>query len=179
MTPLMLLALFLQAAQVPPDVLVRAPLPATPQTPATILVEPVAMLIATFDGEPDGGTDEVRDGYVERSEINAGLERTFKLADRAKTGKLRYLAYSDWALRWLGDRAALPSPYEVDRDNDDAVTLIELQDHFSRLFARYDRDGDKKISRAELLTFRARPVDDGKKPESKPGERPKGRPPRR
>lgn len=183
---MLILALLLQAAPTPPDITVRAPLPATPQTAATILVEPVAMLIATFDGEPDGGTDEVRDGYVERSEINAGLERTFKLADPANSGKLRYLAYSDWALRWLGDRAALPSPYEVDRDNDDAVTLVELQDHFSRLFARYDKDGDKKISRAELLTFRARPVDDGKKPAGRPdgkpgerGERPKGRPPRR
>jgi hypothetical protein len=153
----MLLAFLLQAAT-PPDVLVRAPLPATPQVPATMLVEPVAMLIATFDGEPDGGTDEERDGFVERTEIDAGIARTFAASDAARTGKLRYLAYSDWALRWLGDRAALPSPYEVDRDNDDAVSLIELQDHFSRLFARYDTDGDKRISRAELLTFRAGPV---------------------
>ena len=154
----MLLALLLQSA-VPPDITVRAPLPATPQVPATMLVEPVATLIATFDGEPDGGTDEERDGYVERTEIDAGIARTFGMSDPGWAGKLRYLAYSDWALRWLGDRAALPSPYEVDRDNDDAVSLVELQDHFSRLFARYDTDGDKKISRAELLTFRARPVD--------------------
>ena len=152
----MLLALLLQATT--PDITVRAPLPATPQTPATILVEPVAMLIATFDGEPDGGTDEARDGYVERTEIDAGITRTFRLSDPAKTEKLRYLAYSDWALRWLGDRAALPSPYEVDRDNDDAVSLVELQDHFSRLFARYDTNADKRISRAELLTFRAGPI---------------------
>lgn len=177
----MFLALLLQAA-VPPDVTVRAPLPATPQTPATMLVEPVAVLIATFDGEPDGGTDEERDGLVERTEIDAGITRTFRASDPAGTGKLRYLAYSDWALRWLGDRAALPSPYEVDRDNDDQVSLLELQDHFSRLFARYDTDGDKRVSRAELLTFRAGPIDDkgpasGKRP--KPGERPKGRPPQR
>ena len=178
MTAHMLFALLLQVAD-PPDITVRAPLPATPQTPATILVEPVAALIATFDGEPDGGTDEERDGLVERTEIDAGIARTFKLSDPANSGELRYIAYGDWALRWLGDRAALPSPYEVDRNNDDAVSLTELQDHFSRLFARYDKDGDKRISRAELLTFRARPVDDGKKPEGKTGDRPKGRPPRR
>ena len=183
MTASMLLALLLQAAVPPPasaDILVRAPLPATPQTPATILVEPVAMLIATFDGEPDGGTDEERDGYVERTEIDAGIARTFRLSDPGRTEKLRYLAYSDWALRWLGDRAALPSPYEVDRNNDDAVSLVELQDHFSRLFARYDTDADKRISRAELLTFRAGPVGkDGPVGGSKRGERPKGPPPRR
>ena len=174
----MLLALLLQVAG--PDVTVRAPLPATPQTPATILVEPVAMLIATFDGEPDGGTDEERDGLVERTEIDAGIARTFALSDPTKTGKLRYLAYSDWALRWLGDRAALPSPYEVDRDNDDSVSLTELLDHFSRMFARYDTNGDRKISRAELLTFRAGPIDakgpTGGRPRGKPRERPRGRP---
>ncbi|WP_374944299.1 EF-hand domain-containing protein [Sphingomonas sp.] len=172
----MLLALLLQAAAPSADVVVRAPLPAPLQTPATILVEPVAMLIATFDGEPDGGTDGERDGLVERSEIDAGIARTFAAIDTAKTGKLRYLAYSDWALRWLGDRAALPSPYEVDRDNDDAVSLVEMQDHFSRLFARYDKDGDKRISRAELLTFRAAPID---KDGPTGGKRPGGKPPRR
>lgn len=174
----MLLPFLLQAAT--PDITVRAPLPATPQTPATILVEPVAMLIATFDGEPEGGTDGERDGYVERTEIDAGIARSFRLSDTAKTDKLRYIVYSDWALRWLGDRSALPSPFEVDRDNDDAVSLTELQDHFSRLFARYDADGDKRVSRTELLTFRARPVDDGKgKPPGKPGDRRKGPPPQR
>lgn len=178
---MLILPLLLQvAAPESADVTVRAPLPATPQTAATILVEPVAMLIATFDGEPDGGTDGERDGLVERSEIDAGIAHTFAAADPAKTGKLRYLAYSDWALRWLGDRAALPSPYEVDRDNDDAVSLDELQAHFSRLFARYDTDGDKRISRAELLTFRTRPIDDkGPADGKKRGDRPKGPPPRR
>ena len=31
-------------------IIVKGPLPGTPQTPATMVVEPVAMLIATFDG---------------------------------------------------------------------------------------------------------------------------------
>ncbi len=178
MSATMLLPLLLQAAQIPPDVTVRAPLPATPQPPATILVEPVAMLIATFDADGDG--------FVDRAEVADGVERTFKLSDTTHTGRMRYLAYSDWALRWLGDRAALPSPYEVDRNSDDTVTLEELQDHFSRLFARYDKDGDKLVSRAELLTFRARPVDEkgpvgGKGPPGgKAGDTPPGgRPPRR
>ncbi|UVO51162.1 EF-hand domain-containing protein [Sphingomonas sp. SUN019] len=149
---MLLFALLLQAVDPPPgaDVVVRAPLPASPQTPATIVVEPAAMLIATCDADGDG--------MVDRIELNDGLEKTFKASDTAKTGAMRYLAYSDWALRWLGDRAALPSPYEVDRNNDDQVTLAELQDHFSRLFARYDANNDKTISRAELLTFRTAPL---------------------
>ncbi len=154
MIPFALLLLAAAPAQDSPpggDITVRAPLPATPQTPATMVVEPVAMFIAACDRDGDA--------RVERYELDACVAASFAAFDPQKTGKLRYIAFGDWALRYLGDRAALPSPYEVDRDNDEAVTLAELQDHFSRLFARYDRDGDHAISRAELLTYRTMPVD--------------------
>ncbi|WP_375271624.1 EF-hand domain-containing protein [Sphingomonas sp.] len=147
-----MLALALQvAAQEGGDVVVRAPLPGTPQTPATMVVEPAAMLIATFDTNGDG--------LVDRTELIEGVRHTFEAIDTARTGQLRYIAFADWAERWLGDRNALPSPFEVDRDQDDQVSLDELQDHFSRLFARYDRNGDRQISRAELLTYRTAPID--------------------
>lgn len=150
-------ALLLAAAPAPlpqqegETVTVRAPLPAAPQTPATLVAEPVAMMIATFDSNGDA--------MVDRAELEEGVRRSFEAIDTARTGKLRYLAFSDWAKRFLGDQHALPSPYEVDRNDDDAVTLDELEDHFSRLFARYDRDGDHLVSRAELLTYRTMPVD--------------------
>ena len=133
------------------EVVVRAPLPATPQTPATMVVEPVAMMIAAFDADGDG--------LVDRAELSDGVRRSFEAVDTAQSGRLRYIAFADWSERWLGDRNALPSPFEVDRDQDDQVSLDELQDHFSRLFARYDRSGDHRISRSELLTYRTAPID--------------------
>ncbi|KTT76352.1 calcium-binding protein [Sphingomonas endophytica] len=154
MIPFALLLLAAAASQDAPqegDITVRAPLPATPQTPATMVVEPVAMFIAACDGDGDA--------KVERYELETCVATSFAAFDPGKTGQMRYIAFGDWALRYLGDRAALPSPYEVDRDNDERVSLTELQDHFSRLFARYDRDGDHAISRAELLTYRTMPVD--------------------
>jgi len=164
---------FLAAAAAAPaqdaPIIVKGPLPGTPQTPATMVVEPVAMLIGTFDG---AGTDE-RDALVDRSEMMAGVKASFEAIDTAKTGKLRYIAFADWAERFLGDRNALPSPFEVDTNQDDVVTLEELQDHFSRLFARYDKDGSKTISRAELLTYRTGPIGaDGPTQGPKPGEKP-------
>lgn len=150
-------ALLLAAAPAPlpqqegETVTVRAPLPAAPQTPATLVAEPVAMMIATFDTNGDA--------MVDRAELEEGVRRSFEAIDTAKSGKLRYIAFSDWALRFLGDQHALPSPYEVDRDDDDSITLDELENHFSRLFARYDRNGDHLVSRAELLTYRTMPVD--------------------
>lgn len=155
---MILLALALQAAtQTPPattdepEVVVRSSNKAQPQVPATMVVEPVAMFIAACDADGDGVTSG--------NELDACVARSFAAIDTGHNGKLRYLAYADWAKRFLGDANALPSPFEVDRDNDDGVTLDELQRHFAKLYTRFDKDGQPGISRAELLTFRTAPVD--------------------
>lgn len=174
----MILALLLAAAvpQDGQDVVVVAPLPPAQQTPATMVVEPVAMLIATFDADGDA--------RMTREEVTAGVRASFAAFDPAGTGTMRYIAFGDWAQLFLGDRHALPSPYDVDRDHDDQVTLDEMQRQFSRLFARYDRDRDGAITRAELITYRTAPVDadgpvGGAAPGGKPPRGERGRPPRR
>lgn len=119
--------------------------PAAPaQPPATIVAEPAALAIAAFDANGDA--------KVTRAELDAGLTRSFATADGAAIG---YIAYADWALMWLGDRNALPSPFEVDRDGDDKITLAELRTCFGRYLARYDLDKDGVLTRAELVSIRA------------------------
>jgi hypothetical protein len=118
-----------------------------PQPHATMVVEPVAMALASFDGDGDGRTSRV--------EMNAGVRRSFEAVDTGRTGTLRYLDFAEWSLRWLGDRNALPSPYDVDGNGDDAVSLPELETWFGTAFARLDRNGDGYLARAELLTIRA------------------------
>jgi hypothetical protein len=138
----MLLALLLQAA-VP-----ALPVPAVPgQPPATFVVEPVGMAIAGFDADGDGRTS--------RAELDAGVRRSFAAIDSGKAGTIGYIAFADWAERWLGDRNALPSPFEVDSDGDNRITLAELQGTFARIFARLDVDKDGVVTRKELLTIRA------------------------
>jgi hypothetical protein len=147
---MLILSLLLQAA----PIVVTAPQPGAPQPPATMAYEPAAMLIATFD--TDG------DARVTREEMEDGLLRTFAAIDTANVGMLGYLAFADWAERYLGDRNALPSPFEVDRDGDNLISTRELQARFSEYFTRYDRDRDGMLTRAELLTIRARVFgDDG------------------
>jgi len=49
----------------------------------------------------------------------------------------------------------LPSPFEVDRDGDNRITLAELQTRFAQFFTRFDRDKDGILTRSELITIRA------------------------
>lgn len=134
----MLVAVLLQAA---------IPSVTTGQPPATFVVEPVGMAIAGFDSDGDGRTS--------RTELDAGVRRSFASADTAQAGALGYIAFADWAERWLGDRNALPSPFEIDGDGDNRITLVELQAAFARIFARLDTDKDGFVSHKELLTIRA------------------------
>ena len=149
-------AILLQAAPVPAVPAIPT-LPAQP--PATMVVEPVGMAIAGFDTDADGRTST--------GELTAGVRRSFEAIDTARAGSLGYIAFADWAERWLGDRNALPSPFETDTDGDDRITLAELQAQFARVVARLDRNKDGAVSRAELLTIRA------SVPRERPPEKPK------
>jgi Ca2+-binding EF-hand superfamily protein len=126
-------------------------------TPPILVVEPVAMMIATFDDD--------HDGKVSRDELKKGVARSFDAIDTAHSGKMGYIVFGDWAKQWLGDVNALPSPYEVDTNGDDQITIDELQASFVRTFARLDKDKDGVLTRAELLTIRAevRTFGDGKR----------------
>ncbi|MDF7776292.1 EF-hand domain-containing protein [Sphingomonas sp. AOB5] len=124
--------------------------PATGQRPAqpvaNIIVEPVAMMIAAFD--TDG------DARVTRAEFDAGVTRSFASADRENSGSIGYIRYAEWALTWLGDRNALPGPFEVDTNGDNRITLDELRARFALLFTRFDADKDGVLIRSELVTIR-------------------------
>ena len=130
------------------------------QPPATIVVEPVAMMIAACDANEDGKTT--------RDELTACVKRSFDAIDTGRKGSLGYIDYSDWALKWLGDRNALPSPFIVDSDGDNRITLAELEAQFATLFARFDTDKDGAVSRAELITIRASAI--GDRPPGKRGK---------
>lgn len=152
---MLLIALALQAA-VP-----AAPPPAArPQPPATILVEPAAAFLAACDTDADALTT--------RAERDACVPRAFATAEGAGSGKIGYIAYADWARRWLGDANALPSPYEVDADGDNRITAAELTRRFAALFDRYDVNKDGALTRAELVTVRARPPGQEGERERKP-----------
>ena len=126
-----------------------APTPPKPDAyrpaPATIVAEPVALFLAGMDRDRDGRTTlaELRQGLVEATG-----------GDKPWGAGIGYIAYSDWAERWLGDRNGLPSPFELDRNGDNRITVEELGTRFEGIFARFDANKDGAVTRAELLTIR-------------------------
>jgi hypothetical protein len=123
--------------------------PADPnaQPHATFVVEPVAMFIAACDNDGDA--------RVTREKLHHCVAKSFAAIDTAHTGKLGYIAFADWAERFLGDRTALPSPFETDADGDNQITLPELTAKLDQIFDRLDRNKDGVLTRNELLTIRA------------------------
>jgi hypothetical protein len=121
------------------------------QPAATVMAEPVAMMIAAFDRDGDA--------LVSRAEFDTGLRHSFDSVDTRKTGSLGYIAFSDWSERWLGDRNTLPSPFETDRDGDNRITWDELAARFALLFTRFDTNKDGSLARSELLTLRPQMFD--------------------
>lgn len=142
---MMSMLLLVLAAQVPPA---AAPVP--PRQPgATIVAEPAALFIAACDANGDARTA--------RAELSACVARSFPDA-APQSGSAGYIGYSDWAQKWLGDRNALPSPYQVDADSDNRITLAEFEAQFGVLFDRFDLDRDGSVTRAELVTIRSAAV---------------------
>lgn len=120
-----------------------APTPYRP-APATIVAEPVALLLTGFDRDDDA--------RVTRAETTAGLAAITSGGEWASG--IGYIAYADWSARWLGDRNGVPTPFDVDRDGNGRVTAAELSDRVAAIFDRLDADKDGVLTRAELLTIR-------------------------
>lgn len=134
------------------------------QPQATIIAEPVALMIAACDANGDA--------KVTRAELAACVKHSFASIDTGNSGSIGYIGYSDWALMWLGDRNALPSPFTVDADGDNRITLAELEAQFDTLFARFDTNKDGMLTRAELLTIKATAVGERPDPRGKRGAKP-------
>ena len=158
---MILLALTALAAQQQPApaVPLARPLPGAEPIPLMI-AEPVAMAIAAFDADGDG--------IVTRAEFDAGVRRSFETVAKGQPA-IGYINFGDWSERWLGNRNALPSPFEVDQDGDNRISLAELQGRFELFFTRFDRDKNGSIARSELLTTRpqpgGRPDDEDRRPQ--------------
>jgi hypothetical protein len=156
----MILALLLMLAQSGSVIPAEKPKPDTYRpAPATIVAEPIALFIAAADRDADGRTTSAE--FLQAVLQSTSADPPWRAGGETGIG---YIQYSDWAARWLGDRNAVPTPFEIDRNGDNRVTFDELSERMQTIFARLDADKDGAVTRAELLTIRSsaigRPEDD-------------------
>lgn len=119
--------------------------PAPPERPAaTIIAEPVALMIAAFDRDGDA--------RVTRSEFDQGAKLSFEQGEASRTS-MSMIDLSHWATRWLGNQGAVPGQFDFDRDGDNAITSAEYAAEFARQFARLDTNKDAVLDRSELVTI--------------------------
>lgn len=144
--------------------------------PPVILASPVNLAIAAFDRDGDY--------LVSRAEFDSEVRRSFKRFDRNNEGFLSLLELSAWSEATLGNMGAVPGPFDFDKDEDDKVSLDEFVAEFDRRFSALDKNGDHVLSRAELVSLTAAPLQDrrrqgrggGNGPVPQNGQRPPDRP---
>lgn len=107
------------------------------------VARPVAILVTSMDAN--------RDLVLTREELDAGIETEFARADVDRSGVITGFEMMDWGKAVLGDAEALPDMRAMDSDLNYTVTAIEFATALRHEFERLDANGDKVLTRAELL----------------------------
>lgn len=107
------------------------------------VARPAAILFTSMDAN--------RDLLLTRDELEAGIEVEFARADVDRSGVITGFEMMDWGKAVLGDAEALPDMRAMDTDLNYTVTAIEFATALRHEFERLDVNGDKVLTRAELL----------------------------
>ena len=109
----------------------------------SMIARPIALLLVGFDTDRDLATSA--------AEFDAGLRTEFLRADANKDGLISGFEMQDWSALMMGDKEAQPDYRAMNSDLGQAVSAQEFETAFKREFAAMDRNGDGKLTRAELL----------------------------
>ena len=107
------------------------------------IARPVALLFT--------GMDANRDLLATADEVEAAITPEFARADVDGSGVITGFEMIDWSKLMLGDGGALPDLRSMDTDMNYTVTPIEFATALRHEFDRLDKNGDKVLTRAELL----------------------------
>jgi hypothetical protein len=107
-----------------------------------VILAPAGLLLASFDRDGDA--------KVSASELEAGIERSFKLADADANGILRRLELDAWRERVLGDVGRTPAGAAFDTDFDGLISAQEFGQALRDTASRIDANQDGVVEFGEL-----------------------------
>jgi Ca2+-binding EF-hand superfamily protein len=113
------------------------------QLSESMIARPVGLLFVGFDTNGDQATSA--------DELAAGLKAEFTRADKDKDGLISGFEMVDWSTLMMGDKEAQPDYRTMNSDLSQSVSPDEFNKAFQHEFTVMDRDGDKRLTRAELL----------------------------
>ena len=103
---------------------------------------PAGLLYASFD--TDGNYS------VSRSELNAGISRSFIKADKNSNAVLSLVELANWREAVLGSRDVLPGNRQFDKNFDSQILATEFELTLSGLFDGFDRNKNGALEFSEM-----------------------------
>lgn len=117
--------------------------PAMTMQPNQQISPPVGLMLV--------GLDSNQDTIVSGEEINAGIAAMFELSDTDQSGDLTGIEFAQWSEKQLGNAQTTPGRLRFDRNQNNRISSDEFDSTIKAMVARFDRDGDGALARAELL----------------------------
>jgi hypothetical protein len=108
-----------------------------------VLLSADALAFVSFDAD-----DDLR---LTTPELEAGVAREWRRADRDNDGSLTPLEFSDWSNTALGGAQLAPFRLDFDRNVDNVISQTEFLTEFRARAEDYDANHDGVVSRAEML----------------------------
>jgi len=103
---------------------------------------PAGLLYASFD--TDGNYS------VSRSELNAGITRSFAKADSNSNAVLSMVELANWREAVLGSRDVLPGNTQFDKNFDSQISAAEFEMTLSGIFDGFDRNENNALEFSEM-----------------------------
>ena len=107
------------------------------------IVRPVGVLFAAMDRDADQ--------VVSFDEAKAGIDIQWASIEAGSDRRVTAHEIADWAENSLGSSSALPNHMSFDFDLDGDVTETEFKERMRYEFGMLDKNGDRHITRDELL----------------------------
>ncbi len=103
---------------------------------------PAGLLFASFDTDGDYAAS--------RSELNAGVLRSFAAADQNANTVVSLVELASWREAVLGSRDLLPGNTQFDKNFDSQIEMSEFADVLNGLFESFDRNENGQLEFSEM-----------------------------
>ncbi|MEL6728278.1 MAG: hypothetical protein AAFP81_01975 [Pseudomonadota bacterium] len=105
---------------------------------------PIGLVLASMDTNGDA--------TLSPDELQAGYELSFESGDLDGSRALSGAEFTKWSEKQLGQTYALPSIMNFDHDQNASISDAEFKRTFEEIVARFDKNADGFLVRAELIT---------------------------